>query len=223
MQPINKDNALSNHHTMVIGMSECGKTSVVKKKIIKQTDQVAIFDPYGDYEGELAGRTVRVYHSLRDFTAALIAGRKTKQGFKIAWNPRHKTKPKDFDNFCKVVWGCGNGKHPKPLKVILEEVAEHSSTAGKAEGYHGEILRVGRKFGLHSINIFQAGQEVAKTIFRQCKYSYVMMQLLESDERYLQEKMGIPAIEINKLEKLEYIKKVNKERSKGKVTFRKTG
>ncbi|QFT37632.1 MULTISPECIES: ATP-binding protein [unclassified Vibrio] len=219
MRPINQNNALANFHTSVIGMSECGKTSVVKKKVIQPTDQVAIFDPYGDYEGKLAGRVVRSYHSLRDFAEAMIAGRKTRQGFKIAWNPQHETKPVDFDNFCKVAWGLGNGKHPKPLKLILEEVAEHSKTAGKAEGYHGEILRVGRKFGLHSINIFQAGQEVSKTIFRQCKYSYVMMQMLESDERYLQEKMGIPAQEISQLKKLEYIRKVNKEWSKGKIRW----
>lgn len=219
MKPINQNNELSNHHTLVIGMSECGKTSVVKKEIIKPTDQVAIFDPYGDYEGELAGRVVRSYHSLKDFAAALFAGRKTKQGFKIAWQPQFKTKPKDFDDFCKVIWAAGNGHHPKPLKMINEEVAEHSASAGKAEGYHGEILRVGRKFGIHSINIFQAGQEVAKTIFRQCKYGYVMMQLLDSDEKYLQEKMGIPAVEISQLQKLEYIRKEAKVWTKGKIRW----
>ncbi|NAW87165.1 ATP-binding protein [Photobacterium halotolerans] len=219
MKPVHQNNALDNHHTSVIGMSECGKTSVVKKEIIKPTDQVVIFDPYKDYDGELAQRTVRGYSSLRDFAAAVMAGRKTQQGFKIAWQPTTKTTNKEFDQFCRVAWVNGNGRHPKPLKIILEEVAEHSNSAGKADGYHGEILRVGRKFGLHSINIFQAGQEVSKTIFRQCKYAYVMMQLLDSDAEYLQVKMGIPAEEIKALEKLEYIKKVNKDWQKGKIRW----
>ncbi|TDR71488.1 hypothetical protein DFP78_11620 [Photobacterium lutimaris] len=91
MQPINQNNALSNHHVYVVGMSGCGKTSAAKKLFIKPTDQVAIFDPIGDYEGQLAGRKVRSYASLKAFAAALIAGRKTNQGFKIAYYPNHET------------------------------------------------------------------------------------------------------------------------------------
>ncbi|KLV00282.1 ATPase [Photobacterium aquae] len=200
-------------------MSGCGKTSAAKKLFIKPTDQVAIFDPLGDYEGELAGRKVRSYAKLKDFAQALIAGRKTKQGFKIAYAPQHETTESDFDKFCMVVWGCGNGKHPKPLKVVCEEVAEHTSTAGKATGYHGKILRLGRKFGLHCINMFQRGQEVSKTIIDNCQFACVMMQKADDSARYLQKKTGISAEAITKLKKLEYILQDGKEWSEGIIRW----
>ncbi|UXI02755.1 ATP-binding protein [Photobacterium sp. TY1-4] len=219
LQPINQNNALNNHHAYVVGMSGCGKTSAAKKKFIKPTDQVAIFDPLKDYDGELAGRKVRSYPNLREFAKALYAGRKTNQGFKIAYAPDHETTEADFDKFCMVVWGAGNGKHKKPLKVICEEVAEHTNTAGKATGYHGKILRLGRKYGLHTVNMFQRGQEVSKTIIDNCQFACVMMQKADDSARYLQQKTGIPATEIVKLKKLEYILQDGKEWVKGVILW----
>lgn len=219
LQPINQNNALDNHHAYAVGMSGCGKTSAAKKLFIKAADQVAIFDPLNDYEGILAGRKVRGYDKLKDFAAALIAGRKTNQGFKIAYTPKHETTEADFDKFCSVVWGVGNGKHKKPLKVICEEVAEHSNTTAKATGYHGKILRLGRKYGLHSINMFQRGQEVSKTIIDNCQYACVMMQKADDSARYLQQKTGIPAVEIMPLKKLEYILQDGKEWKKGIIRW----
>jgi len=60
------------------------------------------------------------------------AGRKTNQGFKIAY--RHdEPSVGDFDSYCRVIWAAGNGRHRKALKTINEEVAEYGSTgAGKA-------------------------------------------------------------------------------------------
>ncbi|MGF1723620.1 ATP-binding protein [Photobacterium nomapromontoriensis] len=200
-------------------MSGCGKTSAAKKLFVKATDQVAIFDPLNDYQGELQGRKVRSYASLKDFASALIAGRKTNQGFKIAYAPKHETTEADFDKFCMVVWGVGNGKHKKPLKVICEEVAEHSNTTAKATGYHGKILRLGRKYGLHSINMFQRGQEVSKTIIDNCQFACVMMQKADDSARYLQQKTGIPASEIIPLQKLEYILQDGKVWEKGMIRW----
>ena len=54
--------------------------------------------------------TPRAQGSLKDFAYALIAGRKTNQGFKIAYNPKHETTEEDFDKFCMVVWGTANTK-----------------------------------------------------------------------------------------------------------------
>ncbi|EDM68298.1 hypothetical protein PE36_15914 [Moritella sp. PE36] len=33
-----------------------------------------------------------------------------------------------FDNYCRVVWAAGDGRHKKALKTINEEVAEYGST-----------------------------------------------------------------------------------------------
>jgi len=205
MQPINPNNELKNGHVFAVGMSGCGKTSAVKKLFIKGVDHVAFFDPLGDYKGKVAGGVVRGYSNLKAFASALIAGRKTKQGFKIAYQPTHETSAKDFDAFCRVLWALGNGKHKKPLKIVCEEVAEHSLGAGKATGYHGKILRLGRKFNLHTINLFQRGQEVSKTIVDNCQRACVMMQKTKASAKYLDNMTGIPAAEIEQLEPLAYL------------------
>lgn len=219
MQPINPNNELKNGHVFAVGMSGSGKTSAAKKLFIKPVDQVVIFDPMGDYTGELAGRVVRGYSSIKEFAAALIAGRKTKQGFKIAYQPTHETTAKDFDKFCQVVWAMGNGKHTKPLKIICEEVAEHSESAGKAVGYHGKILRLGRKFNLHSINLFQRGQEVSKTIIDNCQRACVMMQKTRKSAAYLESMTGIPAEKIDELNPLEYLLQDGKAFEKGVIRW----
>lgn len=219
MQPINPNNALKNHHAYVVGMSGSGKSSYAKKKAIQPTDQVIIFDPKREYGGTLAGRAVRTYDNLREFTKAVIAGRKTKQGFKIAWQPRHETTPDDFDAFCRVAWALGNGRHPKPLKILCEEVAEHSLNAGKAVGYHGKILRLGRAYNLHTVNMFQRGQEVSKTIIDNCQYAVVMMQKTAKSALYLENLTGILAKDINNLEPLEYLLQDGKQYQKGKIRW----
>ena len=217
MQPINPNNALKNGHIFAVGMSGSGKTSAAKKLFVKPTDQVAIFDPVGDYEGKLAGRVVRSYDNLKAFACALMAGRKTNQGFKIAYQPAHETTPIDFDKFCKIIWAMGNGRHKKPLIVICEEVAEHSLSAGKAAGYHGKIMRLGRKFNIHTINLFQRGQEVSKTIIDNCQRACVMMQKTNASAHYLEKMTGVKALDIEKLEPLEYLLQDGKPYKKGKI------
>ncbi|WP_347366158.1 ATP-binding protein [Vibrio vulnificus] len=219
MQPINPNNQLSNGHAWACGMSGSGKTQLARRKLVSAADQVAIFDPLGDYVGELAGRVVRSYPTLKTFAAALLQGRKTKQGFKIAYSPAHETKEKDFDAFCRVVWAAGNGAHPKALKVICEEVAEHTNTSGKAGGYYGKLLRLGRKYGIQTISLFQRGQEVSKTIIDNCQFAYVLMQKTEKSAHYLEQLTGIKAVEISSLEKLEYLAQNGKGYEKGKIRF----
>ena len=219
MQPINPNNTLKNGHVFAVGMSGSGKTSAAKKLFIKPADQVAIFDPVGDYEGKLAGRIVRRYKTIKEFAAALIAGRKTEQGFKVSFQPDFETTPADFDKFCQIVWAVGNGKHKKPLKVICEEVAEHSLSAGKAAGYHGKILRLGRKFNIHTINLFQRGQEVSKTIIDNCQRACVMMQKTNASAVYLERMTGIPAAAIEPLAPLEYLLQDGKEYKKSVIRW----
>lgn len=219
MQPINPNNELKNGHIFAVGMSGCGKTSAVKKLFIKGADHVAFFDPVGDYHGKVAGGVVRGYSTLKSFASALITARKTKRGFKVAYQPKHETTVKDFDAFCRVIWAVGNGKHKKPLKVICEEVAEHSENAGKATGYHGKLLRLGRKFHIHTINLFQRGQEVSKTIVDNCQFACVMMQKTKASAIYLERMTGIPSKDIAPLEPLEYILQDGKQFKTGIIKW----
>lgn len=209
LQPINPNNRLSAEHALFVGSSGSGKTTGVKQVgVIKATDQVALFDPYNDYE-TLCGREVRRYTSLAKFARALFAARtaKASRGFKIAYSPKDGANAKNLEAFSKVIWGAGNGDSKKPLKVIFEELAKCVNTSGAARGAFGEILTGGRKFGLHAICIFQRGQEVPKTVMGQCSIKWVGRQERKKDAVYLADELDLPVDNIIKLPRYHYLMK----------------
>ncbi|MCG9576424.1 type IV secretory system conjugative DNA transfer family protein [Vibrio tubiashii] len=216
MQPKNPNNTLKNGHVWIAGMSGSGKTYFTQNKLIQDKDQVIAFDPQGDYSGKIGRSQCRVYHDIRTFAAAVLAGRKTKQGFKIIWNPRHVTTWEDLDLFCKVAWAAGNGQHSHMLKVVCEELADNSKSTQFTSPYHRKLLMVGRKFGIHTINCFQRGQDVSKTIIDNCHTCVVMMQKTSKSAKYLEDLTGIPASEIDSLPEYHHIKQVGKQWTKGK-------
>ncbi|RCX07045.1 type IV secretory system conjugative DNA transfer family protein [Marinomonas foliarum] len=211
LKPINKNNELTENHWLIVGSSGSGKTTAVKQLgIVGATDQVALFDPYQDYD-DLCGREVRRYESLAKFARALFAGRAAKkaQGFKIAFSPVDGATPKNLEAFSKIVWGAGNGHHKKPLKVVMEELAKCVTTSGKATGAFGEILTGGRKFGLEAICIFQRGQEVPKTIVGNCANKWVGRQQRLNDAVYLSKELDFPEQAIKTLPRYHYLIKTN--------------
>jgi DNA helicase HerA-like ATPase len=207
LQPKNPNNQLSAEHALFVGSSGSGKTTAVKQiGVISATDQVALFDPYSDYE-TLCGREVRRYSSLAAFARALFSARAAKsgRGFKIAYSPKDGANAKNLEAFSKVVWGAGDGKHKKPLKVVFEELAKCVNTSGAARGAFGEILTGGRKFGIHAICIFQRGQEVPKTVMGQCALKWVGRQQRPQDATYLSKEIGLPEDKITALPKFHYL------------------
>lgn len=209
LQPRNPNNRLSAEHALFVGSSGSGKTTAVKQVgVIKATDQVALFDPYNDYE-TLCGREVRRYTSLAGFARALYSARAAKagRGFKIAYSPKDGANPKNLEAFSKIIWGAGDGIHKKPLKVIFEELAKCVNTSGAARGAFGEILTGGRKFGLHAICIFQRGQEVPKTVMGQCSIKWVGRQERKKDAVYLADELDLPVENIIKLPRYHYLMK----------------
>ncbi|MEL0621502.1 hypothetical protein V6238_00205 [Marinomonas arenicola] len=211
LQPKHPNNRLSAEHALFVGSSGSGKTTGVKQVgVIKPADQVALFDPYCDYE-VLCGREVRRYTSLAAFARALFAARATKtgRGFKIAYSPKDGANAKNLEAFSKVIWGAGNGNHKKPLKVVFEELAKCVTTSGAARGAFGEILTGGRKFGIHAICIFQRGQEVPKTVMGQCSIKWVGRQQRRQDAVYLANELDLPVDEIIALPKYHYLMKTD--------------
>jgi len=211
LRPRNSNNLLSENHWLVVGSSGSGKTTAVKQlNMVSKTDQVALFDPYIDYE-TLCGAEVRRYTSLAKFARALFSARAAKQarGFKIAYSPIDGATPKNLEAFSKVIWGAGNGKHKKPLKVVMEELAKCVTTSGKATGFFGEILTGGRKFGLEAVCIFQRGQEVPKTIVGNCPNKWVGRQQRLNDAVYLSKELDFPVDKIKELPRYHYLLKTN--------------
>jgi len=216
MQPKNPNNELKNGHIWIAGMSGSGKTYYTQHTIIQDKDQLIAFDPLGDYQGNLGRSVCRVYHDLKTFAAALFTARKTKQSFKLIWNPKFVTTWEDLDAFCRVAWAAGDGRHTHPLKVVCEELAANSKNTNYTSPYHLKLLTLGRKFGIETVNCFQRGQDVSKSMIDNCQMCVIMMQKTAKSARYLEDLTGIPWQEIDRLEQYQHIKQVGKSWQKGR-------
>ncbi|MGR5243079.1 type IV secretory system conjugative DNA transfer family protein [Photobacterium damselae] len=222
-EPKNHSNSLDCHNALYVGSSGSGKTTAVKNLNIKKQDCAVFFDPFGDYAGSFQGQVVHTYYNWPDFAENLFKARLSGQPFKIARGFEGRVNSEDFDLFCGLVWACGDSNLP-PLNVVMEELAQYSKGSGKAGGYYGALLSVGRKFNLRSHCVFQRGQEVEKTLFTNCPVKWVGYQERDNDAVYLANELGLPVDEIKGLQKLEYIVKDSSHEKgqfeKSKFTFK---
>lgn len=220
MQPVNQNNALDSFHTLYCGGTGSGKTSAVKKSDkIKPTDQVAFWDPHCDYDDSFKGRAIRRYTNFKSFFQALYAGRKTKQGFKIALTVPETRE--NFLKFCELVKSVGDGKHAKRLHVVCEEIPQVTESVAKEKGAYGWLLSVGRKYGIIVHSIGQRVVEMSKTTLSQSRYKWIGAQESRADAERMSKETDIPVNDILALKPLEYYFKLpglgNYE--KGKLRF----
>ena len=203
MQPVNKNNELKALHTLYCGGTGSGKTSALKKSpVIQPTSQVVFWDPHEDYDDEFKGRKVRRYKSFKRFFEALYAGRKTKQGFKIALSVPETRE--NFLKFCDVVKSVGDGHHPKLLHVICEEVPQVTESIGKEKGPYGWLLSVGRKYGFVVHSLGQRVVEMSKTTLSQSPYKWIGAQESRADAERMSKETDIPVNDLLALVPLEF-------------------
>lgn len=203
--PVNSNNALPALHTLYCGGTGSGKTSAVKKHgNIKATDQVAFWDPHEDYP-DFKGRVVRRYTSFVKFAQALAAGRRTKQGFKVALTvPENR---KNFLKFCEIVKKMGDGHHAKLLHVVVEEVPQITESVGKEKSVYGWLLSVGRKFGFVVHSVGQRVTEMSKTVLSQSPFKWVGMQPSNADADRMRKEIEVDLLDLRALKPLEYFYK----------------
>ena len=193
------------------GTTGAGKSVATQKLgLIKPTDQVLFWDFYGQYQGkEYLGRKVRTYDTLKSFFEAAYAGRKTNQGFKIAFTPKNapngkRPKRELFLKFCEVVWGLGDGHHKKPLHCVMEEINRVTITTGDEDSIYGELLEVGRKFGFVIHSVSQRLAPIPNTVISMSGHKWVGVQEAEGDVSRISRELGVSTDEIKSLKKLEY-------------------
>lgn len=211
MKPIRPNDALEAQHALYAGTTGAGKSTAVRQmRLIKPTDQVLIWDLYGQYKGQkLLGREVRTYSTLKAFFAAAKAGRKTNQGFKIAFTPKQdlsnkKQRREVFLKFCQICWALGDGKHKKLLHCYLEEINRVTNTTGNEDSIYGEMLEGGRKFGLVVHSVSQRLQPIPNTVIAQSPYKWVGVQEAIGDVNRVSQELGLKDTEIISLKKGEY-------------------
>ncbi|WP_416308539.1 hypothetical protein [Neptunicella sp. SCSIO 80796] len=219
MQPINSNNELENENTLYCGGSGSGKTAAVQRLgRILETDQVAFWDPHHDYT-EFRGRVVRRYTSFVSFAKAIAAGRKTRQGFKIALTVPESRK--NFLQFCEIVKAFGNGRHAKRFHLVHEEVPQVTDTVSKEKSVYGWLLSVGRKFGFINHSIGQRVVEMSKTTLSMSRYKWIGAQESRADAERMSKESDIPVNDILALKPLDYYLKSPGigNVQKGRLTF----
>ncbi|MAD77140.1 MAG: hypothetical protein CML20_20545 [Rheinheimera sp.] len=211
LSPINPNDALNITHALYAGSTGSGKSTATRKMgLIKPTDQVVFWDLYGQYKNEeFLGRKVRTYSTLKGFLTAVHAGRKTKQGFKIAFTPDNPPKDKAsirklFLKMCGVVWAMGNGHHPKTLHFIAEEINRVTISSGDEDSIYGELLEAGRKFNIFLHNVSQRLAPIPNTVISQCGYKWIGCQNMVGDVERVARELQLKPAEIMALNKLEY-------------------
>jgi len=211
MQPINPNDSLDAEHVLYAGTTGAGKSIATRKmKRIKATDQVLFWDFYGQYIGKkFLGREVRTYDTLKGFFKAVYAGRKTNQGFKIAFTPKNapdgkRAKRELFLKYCQAVWSFGDGDHKKKLHCIMEEINRVTITTGDEDSVYGELLEVGRKFGFVIHSVSQRLAPIPNTVISMSGYKWVGVQEAEGDVSRIARELGVTIDEVKSLKKLEY-------------------
>lgn len=203
MQPKNENNALSAAHVLYTAATGGGKTLAVRKLgRINASDQVAFWDPHGDYFGTFKGRKVRHYYDFRSFLRAISAARRTKQGFKIALKVEETRE--NFLKFIKMCWGFGDGRHPKLFHIVCEENPQVTETVSKDSSIFGKMLQVGRKFGFVVHVVGQRTTEMSKTVVSATPFKFVGMQPNLADARRMADELDLHVDRIKELKPLEY-------------------
>lgn len=229
MQPINSNDTLDITHALYAGTTGAGKSVATQKmKLIKPSDQVVFWDLYGQYRGKtFADRQVRTYDKLSEFVVAVHAGRKTNQGFKIAFTPRlipesKKEKRELFLKYCRIVYGFGDGHHKKTLHGVMEEINRVTTTTGNEESIYGEMLEVMRKYNVMLHSVSQRLAPIPNTVIAMSGYKWVGVQEAIGDVERISRELGIHVDDIKKLNKLEYYFKSPGfgNIKKGKLTFK---
>lgn len=158
---INPNNELSDDHWFVCGGTGSGKTSIIRKELKAWTFPCnVIWDPEQDHHA---------HHimSISQYKRELIKAIASRKRFRLALTV--EPTEENFLEWCDIVWRTADGK--VQTGVYIEELADVTN-AGKAVGPHGQIMRKGRKYNLHSRSVSQRPQECPKTVISMCAYKW---------------------------------------------------
>lgn len=218
LSPINPNDALGITHAFYAGTTgSCKSVATQKMGLIKANDQVAFWDLYGQYKDkEFIGRKVRTYSTLKGFLMAMYKGRKTKQGFKIAFTPNNPPKDKTsirklFLKACGIVWGMGDGLHKKTLHFVAEEINRVTISSGDEDSIYGEILEAGRKFNIMCHSVSQRLAPIPNTVIAMSGYKWIGRQNQVGDAERVAKEMQLKPADIMSLKKFEDKKGVHHE------------
>lgn len=201
------DNSLPLELVYVCGTSSTGKSTWVKRRIARD-QRVAVWDYKREY-GELEGFTET--SSIRELVALMRSRPRGK--LRVAFVPPTPD-PKLFDLWCGAVAAWGH------CRAVMEELASITDP-GKMRGNFGDLLRMGRGWGVRMICIAQRPAEAGTTITGNATLFHVHRLSRAADRAYMARETDIPQHEIDALKNLEWIESdaTTGAISRGKIQF----
>tara|TARA_Y100001951_G_C11296191_1_gene275799 strand:- start:4126 stop:4749 length:624 start_codon:yes stop_codon:yes gene_type:complete len=181
------DNSLSASHTLVVGGTGSGKSSLIKKHAIKNERRIIVWDGKDEYGGE---------NGFERITSAVALARRLADGRdgRIAFAARLDR----FDFWARAAWAWGN------CLVIAEELADVTNPA-KAPLPWGEIIRKGRGHGLRTVTATQRPAEIDKTTVGNATAGYVGFLAFDADRKYVADRIGFPRDRLDALDMGDYL------------------
>lgn len=177
---INPNERHKNRHTLVIGQSGSGKTHWLSRHpwLREKGARLLVWDPYESHRVPYFGRAA----FARELGRAVASGKGFRLGLSVSPTPAA------FEWFCRAAWTAADGRYSTFL--LVEELADVAKP-GKAAPAWGQLIRVGRKYGVVILAATQRPQEVEKTLFTQAQRKWVGY-VSEYDQPYCEQNLGLP-------------------------------
>lgn len=196
--PQNPNTSRPNLNFLYMATSGGGKSQALlqNKAIPKSGARVLLWDIDNDHKAHHIDN-METYR--RELKKAVLSGK----GFRLAYNGNDTVSR--FEEWCRMIWEILDGD--LETYIIIEELADVSTSAGKATGWFGRVLRKGRKFGAQIHMTTQRSTEISKTAFSQCAYKVVGQQESDADSGRMSKLISVQPEKIRALQPLQYFMK----------------
>lgn len=210
------NNALPARHIAVAGSTGSGKSTFVKKVIIKpalaRVPRLMVFDPkneYGDKDRFFSGCEISA-------TSPAELASKLKDKLDKPFKARLIGVTRDdFEAWARLAFAMGS------CIALAEELGAFTSPGKASPNWH-RLISQGRakgEYGIQVIGITQSPAESDKTLIRNATLIHTGRLTRAGDREYMAKEMDIDSSEIAALKDLEYIQRnmQNHEIYKGKI------
>lgn len=198
---INNSNRHSARHACITCATGNGKGIAVTSLVYPSTSCLAVFDPYGEYDGRFGRRKAFSYRTRRGFARAFAAAWKSHRPFVVVYHPQaDRDRLEEMEWFGQLMWMASDGN--RVLHVLFEEFGKCTESISKDDTIAGEIATGGRKFGMIAGYVFQRSAEVPKTIWGNCPIKVIGAQEYTADVKRIQDQLGCSADDVAELGRL---------------------
>ena len=209
----------------VWGASGSGKSSYVKR-LIRDRKRMVIFDPLGEYAGELP-RIRNVEHRANsDLDKVRQEMAKNWTGFRVAYVPPAGKEAAALSALCRLLMAAqqpfkDGARGAQGMTLVVEEMNLSFPVSGGVQKCPGfaDICSRGRHYGIEVVGVSQRIAEVATRFRNNCTETVVLRQKGPRDIDAATAEIGGKKSAVVALQNLSYLHEKGGVVTPGKITF----